>query len=100
MFGDLADCSLRLAARRPKAIDAVIKFARSAPPRRHATTALTWIETIADGRHDLQANHLWLLELWLIEFRSDGLIITDTINLDTRARYVKMRAYRAAQRGQ
>ncbi|WP_143229783.1 helix-turn-helix domain-containing protein [Actinophytocola xanthii] len=68
----LADRWLQLSRREPKAVDAVIKFARSAPVRWQMTTALTWIESIIDGRYDLIANHLWLLEEWVIGLRSTG----------------------------
>ena len=62
-LGKLADRWLCLARLEPKAVDAVIKFAKSAPPQWQATVALTWIETIVDERYDLFANHLWLLVL-------------------------------------
>lgn len=79
-LGELADRWLRLARRQPKAIDAVIKFAKSAPSEWQRTAALTWIETIADGRFDLIANHLWLLEEWLTELRAAGAIVGDVRN--------------------
>jgi hypothetical protein len=68
---------LRLARWEPKAADAVIKFAKSAPPQWQTTTALTWIESIVDGRYDLMANHLWLLEEWLTELRNSGAVVGD-----------------------
>jgi hypothetical protein len=56
----------------------VIKFAKSAPLQWQTTTALTWIESIIDGRYDLIANHLWLLEEWLTELRNSGVVVGDT----------------------
>jgi hypothetical protein len=74
-LGHLADRWLVLARHEPKAVDAIVKFAKGAPSVWQTTVALTWIETIIDGRFDLVANHLWLLEEWLIELRRAGLII-------------------------
>jgi len=77
-LGELADRWLRLARWEPKAVDAVIKFAKSAPLQWQTTIALTWIETIVDGHYDLIANHLWLLEEWLTELRNSGVVVGDT----------------------
>ncbi|WP_143467020.1 ATP-binding protein [Lentzea kentuckyensis] len=77
-LGTLADRWLHLGRRNPKAVDAVIKFAKSAPVRWQTTTALTWIESIIDGRYDLIANHLWLLEEWVMGLRSTGVALGDT----------------------
>jgi hypothetical protein len=77
-LGELDDRWLRLARREPKAVDAVIKFAKSAPLQWQTTIALTWIETIIDGHYDLIANHLWLLEEWLTELRDTGVVVGDT----------------------
>jgi hypothetical protein len=63
---------LRLARWEPKAADAVARFARSAPLAWQTTTALTWIETIIDGRFDLFANHLLYAGEWLSELRRSG----------------------------
>ena len=73
-LGVLADRWLRLARWEPKAVDAVIKFAKGAPLQWQTTVALTWIETIVDGRYDLIANHLWHIEEWLTGLRSSGVI--------------------------
>jgi len=74
-LGKLADRWLRLARWEAKAVDAVIKFAKGTPLEWQTTVALTWIETIIDGRFDLIANHLWLHEEWLTELRSAGAIV-------------------------
>ncbi|WP_157371059.1 winged helix-turn-helix domain-containing protein [Arthrobacter sp. Leaf141] len=74
-LGPLADRWLVLARHEPKAVDAIIKFAKGAPRTWQITIALTWIEKIIDGRFDLVANHLWLFEEWLVELRHAGLII-------------------------
>jgi len=66
-LGKLADRWLRLARWEPKAVDAVIKFAKCAPREWQARIALTWIDTILDERYDLIANHLWFLDKWLTE---------------------------------
>jgi hypothetical protein len=77
-LSELADRWLRLARWEPKAVDAVIKFGKSAPLQWQATVALTWIESIVDERYDLIANHLWLLEEWLTELRNSGEIVGGT----------------------
>lgn len=77
-LGELTDRWLRLARWEPKAVDAVIKFAKSAPLQWQTTTALKWIESIIDGRYDLIANHLWFLEEWLTEIRNSGVVVGDT----------------------
>ena len=79
-LGLLADRWLRLARWEAKAVDAVIKFAKGTPREWQTTVALTWIETIIDGRFDLIANHLWLLEEWLTELRSAGAIVGEVKN--------------------
>ncbi len=71
----LIDRWLHLARREPKAVDAVISFAKSAPVRWQTATALKWIESIIDGHYDLVANHLWLLEEWLVELRASGVFV-------------------------
>ena len=73
-LGKLADRWLRLARWEPKAVDAVIKFAKGASLEWQRSDALNWIESIIDGRFDLIANHLWLLEEWLTELRNVGAI--------------------------
>jgi hypothetical protein len=75
--GDLPDEWLSLARRQAKAVDAVVRFARSASLKWQTTVALNWIERIIDGRLDLIANHLWLLEEWLSSLRSEGLIVAE-----------------------
>jgi hypothetical protein len=77
-LGELPTRWLRLARCEPKAIDAVIKFAKSAPRQWQAEIALAWIEVIVDGRYDLIANHLWLLEEWLTELRNSGVVVGET----------------------
>lgn len=76
-LGKLGDRWLHLARWEPKTVDAVIKFAKSAPLQWQTTTALTWIESIIDGRYDLIANHLWLLEEWLTALRDSGVVVGD-----------------------
>lgn len=73
----LVDRWLRLARQEPKAVDAVIKFAKGAPLQWQTTVAFTWIESIIDGRHDLIANHLWLMEEWFTELRNQGVLVGD-----------------------
>jgi hypothetical protein len=75
---ELAADWLRLSRWEPKAVDAVIKFARSAPIQWQSTAALTWIESIVDSRYDLIANHLWYLEEWMMELRKTGLLAGET----------------------
>jgi hypothetical protein len=77
-LGNLGDRWLRLARWEPKAVDAVIKFAMSAPLQWQTTTALAWIEAIIDERYDRIANHLWLLEEWLTELRNRGAVVGST----------------------
>ncbi|WP_216895651.1 hypothetical protein [Nocardia alni] len=77
-LGELADRWLRLARWEPKAVDAVIKLANSAPVQWQTTTALKWIESIIDGHYHLIANHLWLLEEWLTGLRNNGVIVAET----------------------
>ncbi len=74
-LGALAGSWLQLARQQPQAVDAVIKFSKSAPINWQTTTALEWIETIIDERYDLIANHLYYLEDWLSEMRSAGVIL-------------------------
>ncbi|QIR69884.1 hypothetical protein [Kocuria sp. KD4] len=73
-LGELPDRWLRIARGQAKAVDAVVKFAKGTTPEWQTTVALTWIETIIDGRFDLIANRLWLLEEWLTNLRSVGAI--------------------------
>jgi hypothetical protein len=68
---------LQLARWEPKAVDAVVKFARSAPLAWQATTAFTWIESIIGARFDLFANQLWHLEGWLTELRAADVVTGD-----------------------
>ncbi|MGB9248808.1 MAG: hypothetical protein WCC28_03365, partial [Mycobacterium sp.] len=74
-LGELAARWLRLARWEPKAVDAVIKFGKSAPRAWQTSGGLDWIEAIVDGRYDLFANRLYYLEEWLGELRSAGLIL-------------------------
>ncbi|MFA4083707.1 MarR family transcriptional regulator [Mycobacteroides salmoniphilum] len=76
-LGELANRWLRLARWEPKAVDAVIKFGKSAPRAWQTSVALDWIETIIGGRHDLIANRLYNLEEWLSELRNTGLVLSD-----------------------
>lgn len=76
-LGGLAERWLQLARWEPKAVDAVIKFGKSAPRAWQTTVALTWIEKIIDGRYDLIANRLYYLEEWLGELRHEGLIVAE-----------------------
>lgn len=76
-IGELGERWLSLARWEPKAVDAVIKFAKSAPIQWQTTVALSWIGTIIDGRFDLIANHLWFLEEWLTDLRSSGAIVRE-----------------------
>ena len=66
-LGELPNRCLVLARHEPKAVDAVVKFARCTPRAWQTTVALTWIETIIVGRFDLIANHVRLHEEWLIK---------------------------------
>lgn len=74
-LGDLPGRWLRLARWEPDAIDAVIKFGKSAPMAWQTSVELDWIETLAGGRYDLIANRLYYLEEWLGELRGSGLIL-------------------------
>lgn len=71
----LVDRWLRLARWEPKAVDAVIKFGKSAPRQWQTSVAMEWIEAIIDGRHHLIANRLYYLEEWLTELRNAGVIL-------------------------
>ncbi|MEA5456790.1 ATP-binding protein [Sinomonas sp. JGH33] len=73
---------LRLAQGEPKAVDAVVTFARSAPRAWQTTTALTWIESIIGGRFDLFANRIWLLGEWFTDLHE-----ADAVTADVRAQY-------------
>ncbi|MCT1830425.1 hypothetical protein [Brevibacterium luteolum] len=74
-LGELPDQWLRIASGQAKAVDAVVKFAKGASREWQTTVALEWIETIIDGRFDLFANRLWILEEWLADLRSSGAIV-------------------------
>jgi hypothetical protein len=74
-LGELPDRWLHIARGQAKAVDAVVRFAKGATPEWQTTVALTWIETIMDGRFDLIANHLWLVEEWLTDLRNAGAIV-------------------------
>jgi hypothetical protein len=76
----LAERWLQLARWEPKAVDAVIKFGKSAPREWQTSVALGWIETIIDQRYDLIANRLYYLEEWLSELRNAGLILGEVKN--------------------
>lgn len=65
---------LQLARWEPKAVDAIIKFGKSASMAWQTTAAFAWIETVIGGRFDLIANRLYLLEEWLSELRKAGVI--------------------------
>jgi hypothetical protein len=74
-IGELAGRWLCLAKWEPMAVDAVIKFGKSAPRAWQTSVALDWIETIVGGRFDLIANRLYYLEEWLSELRGAGLLL-------------------------
>lgn len=71
---------LQLARWEPMAVDAIIKFARSAPVAWQTTIAFAWIERVIDGRYDLIANRLYCLEEWLVELRKAGMIESEVRN--------------------
>lgn len=79
-LGDLPDRWLLIARGQAKAIDAVVKFAKGTTSDWQTTIALTWIETIIDGRFDLIANHLWYLEEWLSDLRGAGATVGNVKN--------------------
>ncbi|WP_277213148.1 helix-turn-helix domain-containing protein [Isoptericola croceus] len=81
-LGDLAPRWLQLAKHESKAVDAVIKFGRSATRAWQTTVALEWIEVIVDHRYDLIANRLYYLEEWFTELRS-----ANVIHGEVRTRY-------------
>ncbi len=74
-LGDLGSRWLSLARWEPKAIDAVIKFGKSAPRAWQTSVELDWIEILAGDRYDLIANRLYYLEEWFGDLRSSGLIL-------------------------
>lgn len=74
-LGDLGSRWLSLARWEPKAIDAVIKFGKSAPRAWQTSVELDWIETLAGGRYNLIANRLYYLEEWFGDLRSSGLVL-------------------------
>lgn len=76
----LAERWLKLARREAKAVDAVIKFGKSAPRTWQTTTALSWIEAIIDGRYDLIANHLFYAEEWLTELRNASFVVAEAVS--------------------
>jgi hypothetical protein len=76
----IADRWLQLARWEAKAVDAIIKFGKSAPRKWQTTVALTWIETVIDNRFDQIANRLYYLEDWLTELRNAGLITGEVMN--------------------
>jgi hypothetical protein len=79
-LGILAQRWVSLARWEPMAVDAVIKFGKSAPTAWQTSVAFEWIEEIVDGRYDLFANRLYYLEEWLAEFRGAGLIIGEAVD--------------------
>lgn len=79
-LGGLSERWLQLARWEPKAVDAVIKFAKSAPRAWQTTVALAWIETIIAGRYDLIANRLYYLEEWLGDLRNEGPLVDEVKN--------------------
>lgn len=68
---------LQLARSEPKAVDAIIKFGKSAPMAWRTTVALAWIEAVIDGRFDLIANRLYYLEEWFSGLRKAGVLEGD-----------------------
>lgn len=63
---------LHLAEGEPRAVDAVVKFARSAAQEWQVSIALTWIEALIGTRYDVFANRLYYLENWLAGLRNLG----------------------------
>jgi len=57
-----------------EAVDAVIKFGKSAPRAWQTSVAFDWIETIIDDRYGPDRESPLLLEEWLSELRDAGLI--------------------------
>lgn len=76
----LADRWLSLARWEAKAVDAVIKFGKSAPWTWQTTTAPSWIEAIVSGRYDLVANQLFHAEEWLAELRSAEPVVAEVLD--------------------
>ncbi|MGP3536419.1 hypothetical protein ACTU3I_16610 [Microbacterium sp. RD1] len=74
----LADRWIALSRGEPKAVDAVVKFARSASYAWQSSGALNWIEQLIDDRFDRVANQLWYLEEWITELRKTGLLAGST----------------------
>lgn len=68
---------LQLARWEPKAVDAIIKFAKSVSIGWQTTTAFDWIEAVIDERYDLISNRLYYLEEWLSELRKEGMIASE-----------------------
>lgn len=83
-LGSLPDRWLHIARGEAEAVDAVVRFAKSATPEWQTTVALTWIDSIIDSRFDLIANHLWLVEGWLIDLRDAGAIVGEVKSLYQR----------------
>lgn len=73
----LTDRWLRLARREPKAVDAIIKYARGAAIDWQTSVGFSWIETVIDGRFDLMANRLLYVEEWFAGLRDRGVIVGD-----------------------
>ncbi|MFJ6536796.1 hypothetical protein ACIQH5_11230 [Paenarthrobacter sp. NPDC091711] len=74
---------LRLAEGQPTAVDAIVKFSRSAAREWQASIALTWIEVVIGTRFEVFANRLYYLENWLTELRNLGAFT----NGDAQSRY-------------
>jgi hypothetical protein len=64
-------------ATRVKIRSAARGLSHGTTPAWQTTVALTWIDSIIDGRFDLIANHLWLHEEWLTELRRTSAIVGD-----------------------
>lgn len=77
-LGELLDRWMQIARGQAKAVDALVAFAKGTTLEWQATAALAGIETIIDGHFELFANKLWLLEEWLTDLRSAGMIAGQT----------------------
>ncbi|MGE2871954.1 hypothetical protein ACQGFJ_32150 [Rhodococcus sp. 3.70] len=76
---DLIDRWLPLAQGRPKAVDAIVQFAKCNPSSWQLSTGLLFAEKIINGQYPVIANQcLWLTD-WLAELRQTDLHNPDTI---------------------
>jgi hypothetical protein len=68
-IAELVDRWLPFARRQPKAIDAVVRLAKSANATWQATTGLLWVEDLIDGDYAAVAGKCWYLTDWLESVR-------------------------------